>query len=309
MTTTRISASEAVQRGAMEGSEAPVDLDKVRRDRLANVHRQLARSDLAGVLLFDQLNVRYAIDATNMQVWCLHNEVRYCFVATDGPVILFEFGHGDRLTLGYPGISERRPARAATYFTSGNRAHEHAREFAREIADVVGEHGAGNRRIGIDRMGADLYHALENENLDIHDGFALMEEARKIKTPEEIVLMRCSIEASEKGIRAMRENLRPGITENALWAKLHEANIAEGGRMDRDPSAVVGAAHQPLDAGVLHEGDREGRHGELRHRPRWDPTDTVRTSRGRGSAMPVPPTNSGGSTWPPWSSSSTTRRC
>ena len=229
MTTTRISAAEAVQRGAMEGSEAPVDLDKVRRDRLANVHRQLARSDLAGILLFDQLNVRYAIDATNMQVWCLHNEVRYCFVATDGPVILFEFGHGDHLTRGYPGISERRPARAATYFSSGNRAHEHAREFAREIADVVREHGAGNRRIGIDRMGADLYHALENENLDLQDGFALMEEARKIKTAEEIVLMRCAIEASEKGIRAMRENLRPGITENALWAKLHEANIAEGG--------------------------------------------------------------------------------
>lgn len=34
MTTTRISAAEAVQRGAMEGSEAPVDLDKVRCDRL-----------------------------------------------------------------------------------------------------------------------------------------------------------------------------------------------------------------------------------------------------------------------------------
>lgn len=77
-------------------------------------------------------------------------------------------------------------------------------------------------------MGADLYHALASENLDLHDGFTLMEEARKIKTPEEIVLMRCAIEASEKGIRAMRENLRPGITENALWAKLHEANIAEG---------------------------------------------------------------------------------
>ena len=27
----------------------------------------------------------------------------------------------------------------------------------------------------------------------------------------------------------MREALRPGITENALWAKLHERNIALGG--------------------------------------------------------------------------------
>ncbi len=229
MTTTRISTAQAVQHGAMEGSEAPVDLDQVRRYRLANVHRQLALSDLAGVLLFDQLNVRYAIDATNMQVWCLHNEVRYCFVATEGPAILFEFGHGTHLTEGYPGISERRPARAATYFTSGSLAADHARSFAREIADLVREHGGGNRRIGVDRMGADAYQALLNANLEIHDGFALMEEARKIKSPEEITLMRCAIEASEKGIRSMREFLRPGITENALWAKLHEANIAEGG--------------------------------------------------------------------------------
>ena len=29
--------------------------------------------------------------------------------------------------------------------------------------------------------------------------------------------------------RRMREALRPGSTENALWAELHRANIVQGG--------------------------------------------------------------------------------
>jgi Xaa-Pro aminopeptidase len=56
-----------------------------------------------------------------------------------------------------------------------------------------------------------------------------MEHARKIKSPGEIALMRHAVEVAERGIAAMREALEPGITENALWAKLHEANIVHGG--------------------------------------------------------------------------------
>ncbi len=41
--------------------------------------------------------------------------------------------------------------------------------------------------------------------------------------------MRASIDVCEEGIRSMQESLEPGITENALWAKLHETNIRLGG--------------------------------------------------------------------------------
>ena len=41
--------------------------------------------------------------------------------------------------------------------------------------------------------------------------------------------MQKAIEVCEAGIQAMREALEPGITENALWARLHETNIRLGG--------------------------------------------------------------------------------
>ena len=68
------------QHGAMEFSEAPVDLDTVRQDRLSRLRLSMAEHDVAGLLLFDQINTRYATDATNMQVWCSHYETRLSLI-------------------------------------------------------------------------------------------------------------------------------------------------------------------------------------------------------------------------------------
>ena len=61
------------------------------------------------------------------------------------------------------------------------------------------------------------------------DGQAITEKARSVKSPEEIALMRASMSVCEAGCRAIEDALVPGITENALWAKLHETNIRLGG--------------------------------------------------------------------------------
>lgn len=90
-------------------------------------------------------------------------------------------------------------------------------------------YGGGNNRLAVDRLAYVGLQELIKRGIEIHDGFELMELAREIKSPGEIALMRKSIEACELGVQAMREALQPGITENALWAKLHETNIAEGG--------------------------------------------------------------------------------
>ena len=62
------------QHGAMEGSEPPVDLDEVRHYRLERLRQQMRQEGIAGLLLFDQINTRYATDATDMRVWCSHYE-------------------------------------------------------------------------------------------------------------------------------------------------------------------------------------------------------------------------------------------
>ena len=117
----------ARQHGAMEYSTPPADLDEVRRYRLGRIRRALVERDLAGIILYDQINTRYAVDATNMQIWCSHNEVRYVYVPAVGSVVLFDYGGKDLLSSGLPTIDEVRPAIAFYYFGAGSRQVEKAR--------------------------------------------------------------------------------------------------------------------------------------------------------------------------------------
>ncbi len=217
------------QHGAMEYSTAPVNLDEVRLYRLGRVREQLKQRDYAGILLFDQINTRYATDATNMQIWCSHYETRCVFVATDGPVVLFDYGNYPHLAEGLPTVDEYRVNKSFYYFTAGQRTSERAELFGDEIADLVSRYGAGNKRLAIDRLSYEGVAPLLKRGISIHSGDEVMEHARAIKSHGEIALMRKSIDVCEAGMRAMREALRPGITENALWAKLHETNITMGG--------------------------------------------------------------------------------
>ena len=73
-------------------TEAQPDMKRMRAYRLGRVREQLRTHDLAGIVLFDPINIRYATGSRNMSVWTLHNAARYCFIATEGPVVLFEYG-------------------------------------------------------------------------------------------------------------------------------------------------------------------------------------------------------------------------
>ncbi|MFK7866152.1 MAG: M24 family metallopeptidase [Alphaproteobacteria bacterium] len=221
--------AQAIQYGAMEGTSPPAHLDQTRLYRLGRVRALLAEFDYAGILLYDQLNIRYATDATNMQLWCSHNEARYCLILTQGPVILFDYGGKDLLTKGLPTIDETRPAQDFYYMYAGNNQDEKLASWAGEIDDLLKQYGAGNKRLAVDRIAPIGTLALDRRGYDIMDGFTLMEEARKLKSAGELDLMRYAIHAAENAIQMMRQHLSAGITENALWAKLHEGNIAQGG--------------------------------------------------------------------------------
>ncbi len=205
------------------------DLDLIRHYRLGRVREQLRQHDLAGIVTYDPLNTRYATDSTNMQLWITHNAARYAFIATDGPVIIFEFDGCDFLSGHTPLVTEVRPAVGYFYFTAGDRYQEQAEKWAAEIADLVKQHGGGNTRLAIDRCNPEGLKALEAHGLEIHNGEEIMELARAIKCEEEIVAMRCAIEACDRSIDVMRQHFRPGIMEQELWSHLHAANITRGG--------------------------------------------------------------------------------
>ena len=210
------------------GLEVP-NLPRMREYRLERIRQQLAARDLAGVLLFDPLNIRYATDTTNMQLWIAHNPARACFISADRYVVLWDFHNCNHLSDHLPLINERRGGAAFFYFESGDRVDEHAARFAAQIDDLVRIHGGDNRRIAIDRIEVAGVNALQRRGLQICSGQAVMEHARAIKSVDEVNAMRCAIAACEASVHEMHETLRHGATENDVWAALHAGNIRRGG--------------------------------------------------------------------------------
>ena len=60
-------ANPAVAEWQSAGLRAP-DMQAVHSWRLQRLRSQLEAENMAGIVLFDPLNIRYALDATNMQV-------------------------------------------------------------------------------------------------------------------------------------------------------------------------------------------------------------------------------------------------
>ena len=205
------------------------DRTAIRRYRIERVRSQLRAAGCDAALLYDPLNVRYATDTTNMSIWTMHNAVRYAFVATDGPVVLFEFSKGEFLGTHSEVVDEIRPGISYIYFYAGTRAEEVAGRWAQEIADLLAEHGRGDRRLAVDQIDLIGVRALEARGVCLVDAWSLMEEARVVKSSEEIAAMRCAVHACEAAIGDMRAAFEPGITEMELWATLQAGNFARYG--------------------------------------------------------------------------------
>ena len=212
--------------------ERQPDMKRMRAYRLARVQAELRKHDYAGGFFCDPFNVRYATGTRNMTVWTAHVPARYCFVPAQGKTILFEFRSSQHLAEGIETVGECRPFIGWYYMTTGVRQEEKAKAFAKTVAAVVDEHGGGgrkNRRVAFDRLdplGLDLVRA---EGIDVFEGEEVMQHARSVKSPDEIAGMTHALAVCDGGIARMREALQPGMTENALWALLHETNIRHGG--------------------------------------------------------------------------------
>lgn len=205
------------------------DLRAMRRYRVERIREHLRAANCDGAILYDPLNVRYATDTTNMSLWTMHNAVRYAFVATDGPLIMFEFSDGEFLSAHSEVVDEIRPATSMHPFFAGSRVAETSRRWAREIRALVDEHGAGTRRLAVDLLAIDGLRALEAQGIVPVSGHAMMEEARLVKSADEILAMRCAVDACQRNIDDMRAIFEPGVSEVALWAKLQQSNFLRFG--------------------------------------------------------------------------------
>lgn len=97
-------------------------LDRARAYRLQRLRTEMERADCAALLLYDPCNIRYAFDCSNMQVWTLHNPMRYALILAGGPAIMFEFKGCLHQCECLPGIDDLRIAKTWMFMAAGDKA-------------------------------------------------------------------------------------------------------------------------------------------------------------------------------------------
>ena len=56
-----------------------------------------------------------------------------------------------------------------------------------------------------------------------------MEKARSVKSVDEQLAMKCASWSCEQAVYEMQAAVKPGMTEDEIWAVLHAGNIKRGG--------------------------------------------------------------------------------
>lgn len=250
-----------------EGADKPLKspipatvLEAARAYRLGRLRGQMAEAGCDGMLLYDPVNIRYAFDITNMQVWTAHNAVRYALILRDGPATMFEFKGAFHLCDANPAIDEVRPAIAWIYLSAGDLGRQRVEVWADEIADLLAAHCGAKPRLAVDKVEPMGVWALEKRGVVLVEGQELTEKARSIKSAEELQLMRWTIRVCEAGMARVYENSVPGRTEQELWAELHFENARSGGEWLETRLLTCGAHTNPWYSEC---SDRICREGEM----------------------------------------------
>lgn len=213
--------------------EAPapdtVDMKAVRAYRQGRVRAEMAKRGIAACILSDAVNIRYATDTRNMQIFTGRNQPSRYLLLTQDHAILYEFTGCMHLAEGYETVTEVRPSMTASFVAAGAAIAERERSWAREMAAAIRELCGRDAPVGMERLNAGAALALAGEGIRIVDAQEPVEMARAIKSDEEVKCVRASLRATEIGVGRLRDAVRPGLTEVQLWSVLHQAVVAQNG--------------------------------------------------------------------------------
>jgi Xaa-Pro aminopeptidase len=227
-------------------------------DRLSRLRTTMAAHDVPALLTADPISIGYAVGARNMTIFSMMGASRFLLVLADGPTIMYEFAGCEHLVDQLPTIDDVRVAPGITA-QSGTGAREAATTFAREIVAACRDAGDPESRLAVERFELPITDALRTAGATLVPATGVILEARRVKLPDEIAIMRTAIERVETGLREMAASIEPGRTEIEVWSELHRHLIANEGEYVSTRLAQSGPRTFPYfqEAGtrVLEAGD------------------------------------------------------
>ncbi len=231
-----------------------VDLELLRDERLARLQAAMRAHNLEACLLFSEPNTRYATGVTAMPIWSMSTFTRCAVVPAEGTPILFE--HPNSVHRSRERAVDVRPMHGWEFFDDPG---EQAQVFAREAMAALQELGVQGSRVGVDRLGTPGFLALQAEGLSPVDSAPATQEAREVKTSQEIALFRTNGAIVSATLEEFEAAIAPGVTERELFAVLASGMLGRGAEYMATNTVCSGPNTNPWRAEVtdrpLEPGD------------------------------------------------------
>ena len=222
-----------------------IDEPAIRAYRAGRIRQELHRQDHEAVLVVDPINLRYATGTRNMQVWTMHNIVRYALVFAHGPTVLFDLATGRHLSAGLESVNDVRASIPFDYMLVADNAQAMANRWAAQIRETLREHVCATDILAVDRADTLMIRALETQGTGVVDGKAVLEHARAIKSAEEIMAFQASLATCEQSVRSLHEFAVPGTSESEAFGQLVGQSLARGGEYPETRLLTSGTRTNP----------------------------------------------------------------
>jgi len=194
--------------------EERVNFERLRTERLSRIKHLLKESEMGALLCFDMSNIRY-ITATHIGTWAMDKLARFSLLPQDDEPIMWDFGSAARHHQLYcPWLGERSRAGISTQRGAMSPESGRAEDVARKIRIELEERGLLHEPIGVDVIELPVLFALQAEGIKVVDGQQLMQQARLIKTQDEITLLATACMMVDAAYDELYRALRPGLREN-----------------------------------------------------------------------------------------------
>jgi Xaa-Pro aminopeptidase len=226
--------------------EERINMDRLRKERLQRAKKLLAESDLGALLCFDMNNIRY-ITSTHIGTWAMDKLVRFCLLPQNDEPIMWDFGSAARHHQMYcPWLGEGR-SRAGISLLRGAMSPESGRaeDVARKIRIALEERGLLHDSVGVDMVELPVLFALQKEGVKVVDGQQVMQNARMIKTQDEISLLTTACMMVDAAYEELYASMKPGMRENECVGLVNKVLYDMGSEQVEGVNAISGERCSP----------------------------------------------------------------
>jgi Xaa-Pro aminopeptidase len=227
--------------------EERVDYRRLHRYRLGRAKQALENSELGALLVFDVNNIRY-ITSTKIGEWERDKLCRWALLTKgSSDPILWDFGSAAVHHKLYTPWLKPENCKAGIIGMRGmvDPAFGLMAKHAKEIAALIKEAGCDKMPVGVDIIEPPMMFELQKAGLNIVDGQQVMLEAREVKSQDEIALLNRAAAMVDGAYHMINEELKPGVRENDIVAKVNEFLYRHGSDDVEAVNAISGERCNP----------------------------------------------------------------